>query len=431
MERVIFHIDCNGFYASVECLDNPALKSVPMAVAGDPENRHGIILAKNEIAKKYGIQTAETIWQAKRKCPALVLVPPRGDRYYEISKQVKALFLEYTDQVESFGLDEAWLDVTHSLSYFHFTAEKMAHAIRERVKREIGITVSVGVSFNKVFAKIGSDMKKPDAVTVISKANYKERVWPLPARELLYIGKAAAEGLEKIHIRTIGDIADRDCADLTRILGKGGETLWIFANGLDDSPVLRPDEGEPIKSVGNGMTFKRDLMNEEEIRAGIIALADEVATRLRSHHLKCKTVQVMIKNPMLKSISRQAALLNPTFLQKEIVDVAMKLIRLNWQMNAPIRALTVTGMNLVRADEAQEQTSLFDVGIQGSPQKRERLERVESTIYGIRQKHGTHSVAMGYVQNEEIGIHQFVKKSEPPTDPSGEVGGVLDTDAEE
>lgn len=430
MERVIFHIDCNGFYASVECLDNPALKTVPMAVAGDPENRHGIILAKNELAKKYGIQTAETIWQAKRKCPNLVLVPPRGDRYYEISKRVKNLFLEYTDQVESFGLDEGWLDVTNSLSYFHFTAEEMAHDIRERVKKEIGITVSVGVSFNKVFAKLGSDMKKPDAVTVISKENYKERVWPLSARELLYIGKAAAEGLERVHIRTIGDIAGRDRADLIRILGKGGEMLWLFANGLDDAPVLRPDEGDPIKSIGNGMTFKRDLKDEGEIRAGIIALADEVATRLRNHHLKCKTVQVMIKNPMLKSISRQVALLNPTFLQKEIVDAAMKLIRSNWQPNAPIRALTVTGMNLVPADEAQEQTSLFDVGVQGSPQKRERLERVEAAMYGIRQKHGVHSVAMGYVENEEIGIHQFKKKEEPPADPSGETGGALETDIE-
>jgi Nucleotidyltransferase/DNA polymerase involved in DNA repair len=427
MERVIFHIDCNGFYASVECLDNPGLRSVPMAVAGDPESRGGIILAKNELAKAYGLQTAETIWQAKRKCPNLVLVPPRHDRYHEVSRRVKTLFEEYTDQVESFGLDEAWLDVTRSLDYFYLTAEEMAHQIRRRVKSEIGITVSIGVSFNKVFAKLGSDMKKPDAVTVISNENFKERIWPLKATELLYIGKATAEGLDRHHIRTIGDIANRDRADMVRILGKSGEMLWLFANGMEDAPVLRAGESDPIKSVGNGMTFRRDLKNENEIRTGIIALADEVATRLRRQGLKCKTVQVMIKNPMLKSISRQSVLKNPTYLQKEIVDAAMALIKNNWPMDAPIRALTVTGMNLVSLDEAQEQISLFDIGPQGAPQKRERFEKVESAMYAIREKHGTHSVAMGYVENDEIGVHQF-KRNEPFIDKSGETQGELDSD---
>ncbi len=420
MERTIFHVDCNGFYASVECLDDPSLRNVPMAVAGDPKNRSGIILAKNELAKGYGVQTAETVWQAKRKCPGLLLVPPRHERYYQISQKVKALFEDYTDQVENFGLDEAWLDVTQSLDYFHLTGEELAHCIRKRVKEEIGVTVSIGVSYNKIFAKLGSDMKKPDAVTVVSKDNYKKLVWPLKARELLFVGRVAADALEKHHIRTIGDIAAWDRTHLTKLMGKAGEGLWLYANGLDDSPVLKAGEGEPIKSVGNGMTFRRDLNGEEEIRCGIIALCDEVATRLRSYSLKCKTVQVTIKNPMLKSICRQMGLTNPTYLQKEIVDAAMALMKTHWPSQAPIRALTVTTSNLVPASDAPEQMSLFEIGPQGSPDKRDRLEKLESTLFDIRQKHGAHSIAMGYAQNDEIGVQPFKTNSKPKSELSGD-----------
>ncbi len=407
MDRTIYHIDCNGFYASVEALDNPALKDVPMAVAGDPKNRSGIILAKNELAKRYGVQTAETNWSAQKKCPGLVLVPPRHDRYHEVSGQVKALFMNYTDQVESFGLDEAWLDVTGSLRYFHTTPLALANKIREQVKKDIGITVSIGVSFNKVFAKLGSDMKKPDAVTEITRENYQRLVWPLKARELLFVGRVAEEELEKRYIHTIGDIAGHSREDLTRFLGKYGDTLWIYANGLDGEPVRRFDQQEPIKSVGNGMTFRRDLVGEDEIKAGLIALSDEVASRLRAEGVKCRTVQVIIKNPMLQNISRQMPLVSPTHLQKEIVEAAMSLVKAHWNMKSPIRALTVTGMNLVQGGEAHEQMSLFEMGTQGNPERRDRLEKLESAMQNIRRKHGVHTVAMGYVENEELGIRQF------------------------
>lgn len=410
MERVIYHIDCNGFYASVECLDNPALGAGPLAVAGDPKNRNGIILAKNELAKRCGVKTAEAIWQAKGKCPCLMLVPPRFYRYHEVSRQVKSLFEDYTDQVESFGLDEAWLDVTGSLNYFGTDAMQLAERIRRRVKKDVGITVSIGVSFNKVFAKLGSDMNKPDAVTVISRENYRGMVWPLPVRDLLYVGRVAAEQLEKRRIRTIGELAQRDRWELAALLGKMGDMLWSYANGLDEEPVRRVDEQEPVKSVGNGMTFRRDLMGEEEIRAGIIALADEVAFRLRAEGVKCRTVQVMIKNPMLKSISRQMALANPTHLQKELVDAAMALVKAHWQITSPIRALTVTAMNLVREEEAHEQLSFFEMGAQGTPARRQRFERLEDAMQSIREKHGAHSVVMGYVDNEELGIRQFPKQ---------------------
>ena len=407
VDRVIYHVDCNGFYASVECLDNPSLKDVPLAVAGDPKNRSGIILVKNEIAKRFGVKTTETIWQARRKCPGLVLVPPRHERYHEVSKKVKALFLDYTDQVESFGLDEAWLDVTGSLSYFRATPVELAHRLRERVKREIGITVSIGVSFNKIFAKLGSDMKKPDAVTVISRENYRQLVWPLPANDLLFVGRMAAAELEKHAVYTIGDIARRERDELVRMLGKAGHTLWLYANGLDDGRVRRFDEREPVKSVGNGMTFRRDLCGEEEIRAGVISLCDEVATRMRDEGVKCRTVQVHIKRPDLSTLSRQASLPRATYLQKELADTAMELIRKNWRMNAPIRALTITATNLVSENEALEQLSLFELVEPSQRESREKLERAEEAMRAIRARHGRQSIAMGYVDNEELGIRRF------------------------
>ena len=266
--RAILHCDCNGFFASVECLDHPAYWQVPIAVAGDPKDRSGIILAKNEPAKKYGIVTAETIYAAKRKCPSLLLVPPRHWRYEEISAQVNRIYLQYTDQVEPFGIDESFLDVTGSLPYFHTTARALADQIRERVKREVGITISVGASFNKTFAKIGSDMKKPDATTEITPENFQTLVWALPIRDMLFVGKASVEAFERSFISTIGDLARKPREQIAHLLGKSGEALWDNANGLDCDPVLPYGECEQVKSVGNGMTFRRDLLSETEIRQG-------------------------------------------------------------------------------------------------------------------------------------------------------------------
>ena len=406
-DRVIYHIDCNGFYAVVECLDRPELRDVPMAVAGDPKDRSGIILAKNELARKCGVKTAETIYQARRKCPDLHLVPPRHKRYAEVSRLVKALFGEYTDQVESFGLDEAWLDVTGSLRYFQSEPMELADRIRKRVREEIGVTVSIGVSFNKVFAKLGSDMKKPDATTLISRENYRQLVWPLPADALLFVGRTATEQLKRHAIHSIGDIARSDPAFLRQLLGKGGDTLWRYASGLDSTPVRRIGEEEPVKSIGNGMTFRRDLVGWDEIKSGVIVLTDEVASRLREAHLKCCVVQIVVKNPQLKIISRQMHLSTPTYLQKEIVDAAMTLLHANWRGDAPARAITVTAMELVDENQQQEQLTLLDLAGALSGPERGKLERVEAAMQHIRQKHGARSIAMGFVENEELGIYQF------------------------
>jgi len=415
VDRSILHCDCNGFFASVECLDHPEYWDVPLAVAGDPKDRCGIILAKNELAKKYGIITTETIYSAKRKCQQLVLVPPRHWRYEEISKQVNQIYLQYTDQVEPFSIDESFLDVTGSLSYFHAIAHELADRIREQVKNDIGITISVGVSFNKTFAKLGSDMKKPNATTEITRDNYETLVWPLPIRDMLFIGKASVEILQKNYIYTIGDLARKPKEEALRLLGKTGEALWNNTNGLDSDPVRSYGEREIVKSVGNGMTFRRDLISEDEIRQGVIALSDEVAVRLRENGLKARTLQVTIKDPSLKTISRQAPLNIPTYLHKELIDATMTIIRANWRIMpngqcAPIRALTITGQNLVRDNEVVEQMNFFDFGggVMTSLHHAKR-EKLENAVEKLRIKHGSNSISMGYVENEELGIRQFGK----------------------
>lgn len=398
LDRVIFHCDCNGFYASVEELLNPDLKQVPMAVAGDPESRHGIILAKNELAKKYKIQTAETIWSAKRKCPELVCVPAHHQTYHEISRQINAIYLQYTDLVDRFGIDESFLDVTGSLRYFGKTPKELADEIRRRVREEIGITISVGVSFCKVMAKLGSDYKKPDATTVINREDMERIVYPLPVSALLYAGKRTTDSLHKLGIRTIGDLARADRLEIGARLGKGGDLLWRYANGMDKEPVASFYAPKEIKSVGNSITFPQDIKGVQEIRAGLSLLADSVAGRLRADGLKCRTVQVQIKDPNFKVIQRQKALPQATYLYRELVQAAMELILANWNLNAPIRLLSVTGSDLVPAHETAEQVMFFE-----TPDKaqHEKLERLEDAMASIRQKYGKNSIGFGQKKKPE------------------------------
>ena len=399
-DRVILHCDCNAFYASVECLLHPAYRDVPMAVCGDPENRRGIVLAKNEKAKRFGVQTAETIWQARRKCPELVLAPPHRDQYAKYSKQVNAIYQRYTDLVEPFGIDESWLDVTGSQKLFG-TGKEIADRLREEVKRETGLTISVGVSFNKIFAKLGSDYRKPDATTVISRENYSELVFPLSVDALLYGGKSARETLQKMRIRTIGDLAHASRKTLVASLGKVGGELYDHANGLDTSPVKSVYEPKEVKSVGNGLTFKRNLIGWDDIRLGVTVLADTVAARMRRSGVKCYTVQLNIRNPSFKTISRQKPLHVPTFLAKELADTAMELLTESWNPNAPIRMLTLTGTNLVPAKEAPgEQMSLFEHSRQ---KERKKQEKLETTLDAIRAKFGKDSVSICGVLQNDIG----------------------------
>ena len=393
MDRIILHCDLNSFFASVELLSHPELREVPMAVSGDPASRHGIILAKNEPAKRFGVQTAETIWQAKRKCPDLVLLPPHHRLYREFSKKVNAIYDQYTDLVEPFGIDESWLDVTHTLHLFGGDAKALADTLRARIKAELGLTLSVGVSFNKVFAKLGSDYKKPDATTVISRENWRDLVWPLPVGALLYVGGAARKLLRQYGVETIGQLAACRPEMLEALLGKMGLQLYDYANGQDGSPVRSRYDAEPVKSVGNGTTFPQNLTTQAQVRSGIAVLADSVATRLRHLGLYAGGVQVTIRDPQFHDRSRQRQLPVPTHLIRDLTDAAMALTEQLWRPPAPIRALTVTALHLVPEQDAYEQTDLFS-----TPLAREKQEKLEGAVDLIRKKYGGGAIVFGAAQ---------------------------------
>ena len=389
--RTILHCDCNNFFASVELLKFPELRDQPVAVAGDPEGRHGIILAKNMVAKKYGILTAETVWQAKRKCPDLILLPPHHDEYSAMSKRVNDIYLSVTDQVEPFSVDESWLDVTGSQRLFG-DGKTIADELRRRVREELGITISVGVSDNKSWAKLGSDYKKPDATTVITRENVSQLLYPLPVQDMLFVGHAAAEILRRHGVTTIGMLAASPQESLVKWLGKQGESLYAMANGLDDSPVRRWGEGEAVKSVGNGMTFPHDLIGEDAWRAGLMPLCDSVGSRLRAHHLKCRTITVQIKDPQLKVISRQRTLPISTNLTKIIFQEAFSILQQSWQKDAPIRLLTVTASTMSGENEAETAQLSFLSEVQ--PDDPRQL-RIEQAVDSVRQRFGKSVIAPG------------------------------------
>ena len=399
-DRVILHCDCNGFFASVETLLRPELADVPMAVTGDPESRHGIILAKNERAKAYGIQTAETIYAAKKKCPKLVCVPPHHDYYTEISRRVNRIYLDYTDLVDPFGIDESFLDVTGSMRLFGCSPRELADRIRARVREEIGITISVGVSFCRALAKLGSDYKKPDATTVLDRESYREIAFSLPVSALLFAGRRTTEALRGMGILTIGDLARADRARLVSRLGEAGDTLWRYANGQDDEPVHSYYDRQPPKSVGNGMTFRRDIAGEAEIRAGVMALCDSVAARLRGEDRKATVVQVQIKTPDFRVVQRQCTLRRATWLRVDLISNAMELIRAAVGYGTAIRTLTVTAAGLVPPGETEEQLDIFSP-VGDTPSKQ---EAVEDALAEIHRKHGKASISLGYFQNPDIGI---------------------------
>lgn len=397
-ERVILHCDMNGFYAAVELLQRPDLKDRPMAVSGDPDSRHGIILAKNQLAKEYGVVTAETIWQAKKKCPQLVLVRPHMEKYRYYCGLINEIYQRFTDMVEPFSIDESWLDVTASQKLFG-SGRQIADTIRRTVREELGMTLSAGVSFNKTFAKMGSEYKKPDATTEITRENFRELLWPLPAGELFGVGKATSEKLRQAGIFTIGDIAASKKPLLISLFGKQGAVMWEHANGIDDDPVALYDQKEPIKSVGNGVTFRRNLISESDIAIAVKALSDKVAGRLRQHGLKAGCVKVDIKDPYFKVISRQKQLDTTTWLAEEIAQAATELIKASWHAGAPIRMLTITAINLT--DQLfQEQLSLF--GADSS--KREKAEKMELAMDEVRKKYGSGTIGFASVMSNDLGL---------------------------
>lgn len=382
--KTILHSDCNSFYASVETAENRELANKPVAVCGDPKLRHGIILAKSAEAKMYGVITGETVWQARTKCPDLVLVPADPKKYLLYSRKVRDICRRYTHLVEPFGLDESWMDVSgHKLS-----GPEIAARIRKSIKEELGITVSIGVSFNKVFAKLGSDLHKPDATTVITPDNYQLKVWPLSTGELLFAGQATRQRLANLGIETIGQLAMASDSLIRSVLGKNGIMLQSFARGEDDSPVLCAEEADEIKSIGNSTTTPHDLENEEAAKAVLYLLSDSVASRLRAHQFSCQTVSLWMRDSDLGSIHRQCHLGTPSNCASDIAQAALQLLRQHYSWHLPLRSLGVCGSDL-KSTVHMVQVPLF------IPQKIQKEQALEKALDQIRSRWGHHSVRRG------------------------------------
>ncbi|HEY8443317.1 MAG TPA: DNA polymerase IV [Clostridia bacterium] len=392
MDRVILHSDLNNFYASIECLYNPELKNKPVAVCGDPELRHGIVLAKNYIAKLYGVKTGDVIWEAKQKCPDIVIVKANFPLYLKFSERVREIYQCYTDLIESFGIDECWLDVTGSQRLMG-PGTKIAQEISQRIKDELGVTVSIGVSWNKIYAKLGSDMKKPDAITVITRENYKQKIFPLSADNLLYVGRATKAKLAKLNINTIGDLANADVNILKSHLGKWGEYLWVFANGLDASPVV--PNNSTVKSVGNSATTVRDLSSAEDIKMIVTVLAESVARRLREQSLKGQCVRLGLQDVDLNYWAKQTTIKEPTFLSGDIIKAAMCLFENHYSFDKPVRNVSLTVSSLSCADNSQ-QLDFF-----GTKEKLQKAEKLEKAIDEIRRRFGYFSISRATVAQDK------------------------------
>lgn len=394
-ERTILHSDANCFYASVEHLHHPELSGKPIAVGGAPEARHGIVLTADYIAKKYGVKTGMALWQAKQLCPEITFVPPRMDLYLRFSKMANEIYSEYTDLREPYGIDESWLDVTSSVS-IKGDGDKIARKISERMKFELGITVSIGISFNKIFAKLGSDYKKPDAITTMYKDEFKQKAWNLPASDLLYVGRSTNAKLKRIGIKTIGDVARTDKEILHSIFGKMGYVLWSFANGYDDSPVKKENTLAPVKSIGNSTTTPRDLECDEDVRLTIFILAESVAARLREHGFKCRVVEISIRDNELYSFTRQKKIDHATNITGEIAEYAYGLFKENYDWRKNIRSVGVRGADLVTADY-MEQLDLFH-----SEELREKQMKADSAVDDIRRRFGFYSVQRGLMYRDRL-----------------------------
>ena len=395
-KRVILYSDLNNFFASVEIALNPALAGKPLIVCGDPKERHGIVLAKNEEAKKYGIKTAETVYSALRKCPDLQMVGSHFHEYKRYSKRVVEIYSRYTDVIEECSIDECALDMTGSTLLFG-SGKEIAERIREEVKREIGVTVSIGVSFNKVFAKLASELKKPDAVTEIREDNYKKIVWPLPVGELLFVGKSTAETLHKLGIKTIGDLANADEAFVSHYLGKRGRQLRVYARGEDAEPVKAVKEKEDLKSIGNSTTLPKDITDREEIKRWFYALSESVVARLRAADVgRANTVHIVVRNERLEDSTCQTKV-PPTAICGDVAKTAYELYCRHFPIGTKVRMLGVTVSGF---DYHVEQLSLDDaLAPQGATY--EKKERMENAVQMLRSKYGYASLQRGLVLEDE------------------------------
>lgn len=384
MSRIIFHSDLNCFYASVEMMLDPSLRGKAVAVCGATEDRHGIVLAKSEKAKKAGVKTGMVNWEAQRLCKDLILVPPQYDQYLKYSALTRSIYQRYTDLVEPYGMDECWLDVTGNSCGLQ--PMELADEIRRTVKDELGLTVSIGVSYNKVFAKLGSDMKKPDAITEITEMDFKEKVWPLPASDLLYVGQATTAKLARYGVHTIGDIVQIGQAFMHRQFGVNGDALWLYASGLDQSRVMHQDFVSPVKSVGRGITCNADLFNEEEVWKVMLALSQDIGHKLRLHGLEATGVQIFIRNSDLCHRQYQEKLAMPTRSPALIAQAARELFHRHYIWTTPVRAVTVRATNLIQQGQPLQASLFYDVS------RLDRQDRLDTVVENLRRRFGKWSV---------------------------------------
>ena len=390
MSRIILHSDNNNFFAAVECLHNPSIRSSPVAVCGDKELRHGIVLAKNQIAKYCGIKTGETIGTAKEKCPELIIVPPHMENYYKFSRWAKEIYEEYADNIEAFGLDENWIEITN-LVRDEYEGRLVANEIRMKMREQLGITCSIGISFNKVFSKLASDLRKADATTVITKENYKDVVWSLPADNLLGVNRGTMKILNVMGITTIGDIAKSPLELLEKIFGKIGLYLYRYAHGYENSPVKHKSYVEPPKTIGNIETTYRDMKTIEDVRRVVYSLSDNVASRLREQHYKCRTVKIYIREYDLKAYDRQGKLEVPSYFTNTIAEKAMEIFHTRYNFTKPLRSIGVRACDLV-PDDIWIQSSFFD-----DTEQIAKTEKVEKTIDELRMMFGYDIIRRGIV----------------------------------
>lgn len=407
MERTILHCDLNSYFASVEIMLNPELKGKAVAVCGKTEDRHGIVLAKSDLAKSYGVSTGEAIWQAKQKCPFLTVVEPHYEQYAKYSRFARIVYSRYTDIIEPFGIDEAWLDMTPSMRLFGKSGYEIAQEIRQTIKRELGLTISVGVSFNKVFAKLGSDMKKPDAVTVISKDSFREQIYQLDASEMLGIGRSTKRSLNNLGIYTIGDLAQTKCEFLQRRFGVNGLRMWRYANGMDNSAVDPENRTGMIKSVGHGTTAVRDIADMNDVRCVVFDLSQDVSHRLRKYGLCAKSVQISVRDCELNVKQFQCELDVPTQNFFEIAEKSVEMFVRMYDFSKPIRSITVRAIDLSNLYQPIQLSFDNDFG------RHIKLDKIENAIEEIRDRYGNRAVNICSLLTNDLTARNGKKTAVP------------------
>lgn len=406
MDRVIIHSDMNSCYASVECSLNPSLRGKPVAVGGSEEHRHGIILAKSEEAKKFGVKTGEALWQAKQKCPDLIIIEPHFEHYIKYSKLAHDIYARYTDRIEPMGLDEVWCDLTGSIKAFG-SAEKICEEIRTAFKEELGVTVSIGISFNKIFAKLGSDLAKKDDIYIISRENFKNEIWNLPANAIMGVGRRTGETLRRYGINTIGELAACDSAWLRKLFGVMGDELWKYANGFDDSRVMPDGYSQPIKSVGHGVTCSCDLVNPDEVWKVFLSLSQNISKQLKKNGLEATGVQIGVRDNQFMTKQFQMPTEFATQSATEIAKTAMKLFEKNYNWSYDVRAVTVRVINLQKEDTPFQMDFLTDYS------RHERQKKIDDTVLAIRERYGTDAIFNCCLMTEEKIPNHNIEKTLP------------------